>query len=138
MAKALPVEVRRSLARILAQPPTASETDLKRCVMHYARTHGWRRMHPAPARRADGRVLTAFEGEAGWPDCSLARGPMPAVPEHGIPARPAAALFRELKDEKGQPTDDQVLWLDTMTEAGLDTGLWRPRMWRAHIVPALI
>jgi hypothetical protein len=35
-------------------------------------------------------------------------------------------LFRELKTEKGRPTAEQLVWLDAITAAGGDAGIWRP------------
>jgi hypothetical protein len=41
-----------------------------------------------------------------------------------------AVLFRELKAERGRITKDQQRWLDALTEAGADAGVWRPRQLR--------
>lgn len=51
----------------------------------------------------------------GWPDCVIAH-----------PSKPGALIFRELKREKQRPTPDQQAWLDILTAAGLDAGVWRP------------
>lgn len=34
-------------------------------------------------------------------------------------------LFRELKRQREQPTNPQVVWLGLLSAAGVDTGVWR-------------
>lgn len=46
-------------------------------------------------------------------------------------------LYRELKTEKGRPTAHQQWWLDSLTEAGQDAGIWRPSDWPEPILTAL-
>ena len=48
----------------------------------------------------------------GWPDWTI-RGP------HGV-------LFRELKSQRGRVEPEQREWLDALTAAGADAGVWRP------------
>ena len=35
-------------------------------------------------------------------------------------------MFRELKTERGKVTPGQEAWLEALTFAGFDTGVWRP------------
>jgi hypothetical protein len=39
---------------------------------------------------------------------------------------PGGVLFRELKREGRNPTPAQQRWLDALTAAGSDAGVWRP------------
>jgi len=48
----------------------------------------------------------------GWPDWTI-RGP------RGV-------LFRELKSQRGRVEPEQQEWLDALTAAGADAGVWRP------------
>lgn len=41
-------------------------------------------------------------------------------------AGPRGVLFRELKKQRGRVTPDQQEWLDALTAAGMDAGVWRP------------
>lgn len=50
--------------------------------------------------------------EPGFPDLTL-------VGSRGV-------LFRELKTEKGKLSAHQVYWLQILTDAGADAGVWRP------------
>jgi hypothetical protein len=49
---------------------------------------------------------------SGWPDEVLSAG--------------RRVIFRELKKETGKPSRAQQEWLDALTLAGLDAGVWRP------------
>jgi hypothetical protein len=39
---------------------------------------------------------------------------------------PGGVLFRELKTQRGKVTAEQREWLDALTAAGADAGVWRP------------
>lgn len=110
----LPLDIRQALARV--QDRSASERDLQKVVMRYARDHGWRAKHDLPARVSDGRVLTAFQGDAGFPDCVMVRAPR--------------LLLVELKNEKGTTSPAQDLWLRPLGQIpGIEVYVWRPRDW---------
>ena len=44
--------------------------------------------------------------------------------------KPPRLIFAELKDEKAEPRDSQILWLETLAEIeGVEVFLWRPQDW---------
>jgi len=91
-----------------------SEEDLQTRILQAAELYGWRVIHHRPARRADGSWRTAMQGHPGFPDLVLARD--------------GVVLVAELKSRRGQPTDDQKLWLEAL---GDHARLWRPADWPA-------
>ena len=105
-----------------------SEAELKDCVQDALESFGYIWKHDRPARYADGRVRTHFEGHAGFPDI---------VAVH--PATGKMLLF-ELKVElpsKGKVSDDQQVWLDAFElscEASVASGVWRPSDWLSGVV----
>lgn len=56
-------------------------------------------------------TLRSKGSKTGYPDRTLVRDRI---------------LFVELKREKTQPTNDQVMWLDKLAKAGGEVYLWRP------------
>lgn len=91
-----------------------SEDDLKAQVLDLAATYGWLSFHPRPARTQHGWT-TAVEGDgAGFPDLVLVHR------HHGV-------VFAELKNEAGEVSADQQVWLERLTEAGAEVYVWRPR-----------
>lgn len=108
----LPIEVRKALAAVHNR--TASESELQRVVIHYARAHGWLAYHQLPARFADGRWSTALQGDPGFPDLVLV---------HDL------VILSELKRERGVVSAAQHRWLDTARAAGVQTYVWYPRSW---------
>ena len=54
----------------------------------------------------------------GWPDWCIAR--------RARSGGRGAVIFRELKREGEDPTDEQQEWLDALRCAGFDVGVWRP------------
>ena len=54
----------------------------------------------------------------GWPDWVIGR--------RAAPGEPGAVIFRELKRESEKPSAAQQDWLDALTAAGFDAGVWRP------------
>lgn len=110
----LPLEIRQALARV--RDRTASETDLQKVVMRYALDHRWRRKHDLPCRMPDGKVRTAFQGHPGFPDFIAVRAPR--------------LVIAEFKNEKGDTSDAQDLWLrDLEGVPGIEVYVWRPRDW---------
>lgn len=96
-----------------AQLKEVSERMFQEAVVHYAREHGWSVHHATMPgfKLQDG----SYRGSAlaGWPDLFLCRG--------------SHARAYELKSEKGRPTAEQRVWLETLGEAGITTGIYRPR-----------
>lgn len=114
MGKALTRDLLEALARV--RDRTASERDLQKIVMRYARDHGWRAKHDLPARVSDGRVLTAFQGDGGFPDC--------------IMVRPPRLVIIELKNQKGTTSPAQDIWLRLLEGVpGIEVYVWRPSDW---------
>lgn len=50
----------------------------------------------------------------------------PGFPDLVIVTRTNRCLFRELKTTKGRIRPQQQVWLDRLTAAGHDAGIWRP------------
>jgi hypothetical protein len=92
------------------------EADFLQSVCDLARLHGWRVYHQRPAR-VQGGWRTALTGDPGWPDVVLARAGAPL-------------WVVELKAQRGQLTDDQRRWIDTLRQAtGVRAEVWRPADW---------
>lgn len=89
-------------------PLPMTESELSECVRSLARTLGLRIYHTYDSRRS----------YSGFPDLVLVgRG---------------GHVFRELKATAGDyPTPEQQAWLDALTAAGADTGVWRPSDWHS-------
>ncbi|MFD5089379.1 hypothetical protein ACFWMR_02170 [Amycolatopsis thailandensis] len=90
-----------------------SEQDLQQRILDVAELYGWRRIHHRPAKTAKG-WRTPMQGDPGFPDLVLARD--------------GVVIVAELKSRRGQPTDDQKLWLEAL---GAHARLWRPVDWPA-------
>lgn len=95
-----------------ARTDTMSENDLLGTVVDMCRTYGLLVHHSRPALNRDGRWITPITGDAGLPDCII--------------VGPAGVLWRELKDQRGQPTPGQRKWIALLTRAGQNVALWRP------------
>lgn len=89
------------------------------------RLGGWLATHFRPARSAGG-VVTAIQGDKGWPDWVLAH------PDGRL-------VFAELKTSNGRVTPEQRAWLDALANAAMrftsdlgssvvafDVCIWRP------------
>lgn len=99
------------------------ETAFQERIIDVAHTFGWAVAHFRPARTKHGwRTAVAADGK-GWPDLVLVH------PESPV-------LFREVKDNAGTLTADQVTWGDRFGAAGADWAVWRPLDW-ARIVATL-
>lgn len=110
-------EVRRSLARIHAG--TASETDLQRVVIQYAKDHGWLVDHRGRAKVKEGRWVTPVWGHPGYVDLTLTRG--------------GRLLLLELKGKDGSTSPEQDRWLHHLGKVGgpVHVGVYRPADWPA-------
>lgn len=83
------------------------EADFQAQVISLAKIRGWRVFHALPVQRAsDGKHMTAFAGDAGFPDLVLARS--------------GRIVVAELKREGEKPRDDQMAWLSELAGA-----VWR-------------
>ena len=78
---------------------TASEADLQAFIVDYARLNGWLVHHTRPARTSKG-WKTPIQGDAGYPDLTLARN--------------GEVLFLELKSAKGRIRPEQQTWINAM------------------------
>lgn len=101
--------------------PTMSEDDLLRAVLDMCRRLSLRTAHFRPALSKSGRWMTAVQGDGkGWPDLTI--------------VGPGGVLFRELKAEGKYPEPEQRLWLEALTVAGANVGVWKPH----HLTEGLI
>lgn len=70
--------------------------------------------HFRPAQSKTGRWLTAVQGDGkGYPDLTI--------------IGPGGVMWRELKSATGAVSPSQRVWLDVLTAAGADAGVWKPR-----------
>ena len=79
-----------------------TEKDFQNTITTLAKSLGWLVYHTYDSRRSS----------PGFPDLVLVKG--------------THILFRELKTEIGKLTGTQRVWLDSLAEAGVDAGVWRP------------
>lgn len=86
----------------------ASELACQVTIVEAAQWHGWRVHAERAARRADGEWRTAIQGNVGFPDLVLVKGPR--------------LLFVELKRKPNFLTEDQSIWGHRLSAAGAD---WR-------------
>lgn len=83
-----------------------SEKDFQTGVLKLARFHGFTlRYHTHDSRRS----------APGFPDLVL------------VNPRTGRVLWRELKRNKGRVSPNQQDWLNGLTAAGMDAGMWRPK-----------
>lgn len=82
-------------------PRNAPEAILQDKVIHLARMNGFRVQHSRPVQQANGRWLTAIQGDPGFVDLVLAH------PERGV-------LFLELKSDTGKLSPGQVMWRNAL------------------------
>lgn len=100
-----------------------TEAELQANVIELARYTGWMVAHFRAARvgdpeTGDQRWVTPVAADGkGFPDLVL------------VDARRGQILYRELKSPKGRLSPHQQKWLDALTLAGADAGVWRPADW---------
>lgn len=75
----------------------APEALLQAKVIQLARMNGFKVHHSRPVQQANGKWLTAIQGDAGFVDLVLA-------------SRSRGVLFLELKSDTGKLTPGQVAW----------------------------
>lgn len=95
---------------------TLSEADWQRRVTETATLHGWRWVHTRKATVRTGRVATPTS-LPGWPDLVLWHETYQVV------------MFVELKTDKGKLSPAQVDVLASLSRAGSNVSVWRPRDW---------
>jgi hypothetical protein len=93
-----------------------SENAFQASVLELAASTGWLAHHVRPARRKDGDWRTPLQGNAGYPDLTLAH-------PDGL------VVIAELKAMRGKLAREQARWLDAMNGAELHSYLWRPNDW---------
>jgi hypothetical protein len=82
-----------------------SEDELKSTIIHAATTFGWHVHHDRPARTGkDGEWRTHIQGDAGFPDLTL--------------AREGRVIFAELKRANGRVSEAQHAWLEALGRPG--------------------
>lgn len=114
--KRLAPEIRRALARV--KDGTASETDLQRVVIQYAKDHGWLVHHGRKAQVKEGRWVTPVWGHPGYVDLTLVRN--------------GRFVVAELKAKGGSVSDEQQIWHGRLEQVtGIEFYLWRPVHWPA-------
>lgn len=79
----------------------APEAILQSKVITLARMNGFRVQHSRPVQQANGKWLTAIQGDHGFPDLVLAHA------ERGV-------LFLELKSNVGKLSPGQVMWRNAL------------------------
>ena len=93
---------------------TLSEKDFQAQVIDLARLQGWLVHHSRPAQNRRGQWSTPIQGDPGFPDLVLVRGPR--------------CIFAELKREGAKPAAEQRLWLEALNWDN-ETYIWRPSDW---------
>jgi hypothetical protein len=83
-------------------------------VIAMAIMYGWKAHHVRPGMSSRGKWMTHIQGHVGFPDLVLVH-------------RDRGVIYAELKAERGKVSPSQADWLETLTAAGAETYLWRPR-----------
>lgn len=95
-----------------------SEADFQRAVLDAAAWHGWHACHTRKATVRAGQIATPTS-VPGWPDLVLWHT------EHHV------VMFVELKTDKGRLSEAQVEVLGSLSSAGANVAIWRPKDWDA-------
>ncbi len=93
-----------------------TEKEFQGAIMDAAKWLGWRCFHPRTVQTAAGAHLTAFTGDAGFPDLLLVH-------------KYKGVIFAELKADKGRLSEEQQEWRDQLITAGAEYYVWRPKDW---------
>jgi hypothetical protein len=99
--------------RDLGQVFKINEKALQNAVVELAHLYGWLVHHTRPAQMPSGRWATPIQGDAGFPDLVLVRGPH--------------TIFVELKSAIGRTSEAQDRWIAALQEAGQEVHIWRPK-----------
>lgn len=107
------------------KPATISERDFQAQLVEWARSFGWRVHGERAAQFRDGRWGTHIQGDVGWVDLVLVRGPR--------------LIFAELKVGKNKPTPQQYAWHQALFDARagsphIEVHVWRPEQWSEILV----
>lgn len=97
------------------KPPPMSEGQLQALILDECRHRKLLVHHCRPAQIRAGKWVTPISGNGGFPDLVITGA--------------GGTILRELKNTVHQPTDAQMVWLSTLEESGIDSGLWRPNAW---------
>lgn len=96
--------------------PPLSEKDFYRQVVELATIRHWLYLHLRPAMTRDSwRTPISGPLGKGWPDLIL--------------LRKGRRLAWELKTDKGLPSNEQLLVLQALEDAGFEVGVYRPSDW---------
>lgn len=93
-----------------------TEKEFQGAIMDAAKWLGWRCFHPRTVQTAQGTHLTAFIGDAGFPDLVLVH-------------KSRGVIFAELKADRGRLSAEQREWRDQLITAGAEYYVWRPKDW---------
>jgi hypothetical protein len=93
-----------------------TEASFQQAVLEAALHCGWRRHHTRKARTLRG-WRTPLQGDAGYQDLTLVRGPR--------------VIAAECKLARGRLSDDQKAWLRAwLAVPGVEVYIFRPQYWR--------
>jgi hypothetical protein len=73
---------------------------------------GWLVEHHRTVQTATGHHMTAILGDKGWVDFVFSH------PHRHV------TIFREIKATKGKPSEDQLRWMASLRQSGLDVAIW--------------
>jgi hypothetical protein len=92
-----------------------TEAQFQAQLIGLARFAGWTVNHvrPSEGRRGGQRAWQTTTSVTGWPDLTI--------------WRPGRFLVAELKSDRGRLTAAQQTVLDSLTAAGVECHIWRPR-----------
>jgi hypothetical protein len=100
-----------------------TERELLDSVLELAHLFGWLRAHFRPAMTKHGwRTPVAADGK-GFSDLLMCRERL---------------VIAELKSERGQTTPEQLDWLAALSNAGIETHVWRPSNWQSGEIEAAL
>ncbi len=102
-----------------------TEAELLRNVIDLAELFKWRCAHFRPGMNRRGIWQTAMSGSqaAGFPDLVLVRDRLVMV---------------ELKADRGRTTSEQQDWLAALSNAGVESYVWRPSDWLAGTIEGVL
>jgi hypothetical protein len=90
------------------------ESHFQNSVIMLAKLHGWLVMHTRAVEIRPGVWKTPLTGHPGYPDLTLAH-------------QYRGVIFAELKSDIGRISTTQKAWHETLTAAGAEVHVWRPK-----------